>query len=116
MAKRTRKPVRVPPCAATMGCLCAGHASSVDADAPCDTTERKPRQPTLLDALTRIRNELSSRLPLDAEIPPGDAMAVSRMLDDIATHAIGLRALIDGETDKQAARRLRNLRKVLGYA
>lgn len=29
----------VPPCAAAMGCLCAGHARGNPADAPCDTTE-----------------------------------------------------------------------------
>jgi len=70
---------------------------------------------TLLDALTKIRTEIAHKLPLDVEIPPGDAMAVSRVLDDIAMHAIGLRAIVDGESDKRAARRLRNLRKVLGY-
>jgi hypothetical protein len=30
---------RIPPCAASMGCLCAGHARGADADAACDTTE-----------------------------------------------------------------------------
>lgn len=29
----------LPPCAASMGCLCAGHARGDDASAPCDTTE-----------------------------------------------------------------------------
>jgi hypothetical protein len=29
----------VPPCAAAMGCLCAGHARGADASEPCDTTE-----------------------------------------------------------------------------
>jgi hypothetical protein len=72
-------------------------------------------RPTLLDTLTSIRNQFSSGLPLDSEIPEGEALAVSRMLDDIAMHAIGLRAIVDGESDKRAARRLRNLRKVLGY-
>ncbi len=31
---------RIPPCAAAMGCLCAGHARGNDPDAACDTTER----------------------------------------------------------------------------
>jgi hypothetical protein len=30
---------RIPPCAAAMGCLCAGHARGNDPDAACDTTE-----------------------------------------------------------------------------
>ena len=30
----------VSPCAASMGCLCAGHARGNPADAPCDTRER----------------------------------------------------------------------------
>lgn len=30
---------KIPPCAASMGCLCAGHARGNAADAPCDTTE-----------------------------------------------------------------------------
>lgn len=30
---------RLPPCAASMGCLCAGHARGNDADAACDTSE-----------------------------------------------------------------------------
>jgi|SRR6185312_2557275 len=34
-----QQPERVPPCAASMGCLCAGHARGNDADAPCDTQE-----------------------------------------------------------------------------
>lgn len=29
----------IPPCAASMGCLCAGHARGNDANAPCDTSE-----------------------------------------------------------------------------
>lgn len=29
----------LPPCAISMGCLCAGHARGKPADAPCDTTE-----------------------------------------------------------------------------
>ena len=29
----------IPPCAASMGCLCAGHARGNPADAACDTTE-----------------------------------------------------------------------------
>lgn len=98
-----------------MGCLCAGHARGDDASAPCNTSERPEPKRTLLDRLIRIRNDMAHGLPLDVEIPPGDASAVSRMLDDIAMHAIGLRSIVDGETDKQAARRLRNLRKVLGY-
>lgn len=31
--------IRVPACAASMGCLCAGHARGNDADAACDTRE-----------------------------------------------------------------------------
>lgn len=31
----------IPPCAASMGCLCAGHARGNAADAPCDTSEVK---------------------------------------------------------------------------
>jgi hypothetical protein len=30
----------IPPCAAAMGCLCAGHARGDPADAPCNTDER----------------------------------------------------------------------------
>lgn len=29
----------IPPCAASMGCLCAGHARGNSANAPCDTRE-----------------------------------------------------------------------------
>lgn len=36
---RVWPPIRIPPCAASMGCLCAGHARGNDADAACDTTE-----------------------------------------------------------------------------
>jgi hypothetical protein len=36
---------KVPPCAASMGCLCAGHARGDDADAPCNTSEGTPRPP-----------------------------------------------------------------------
>jgi hypothetical protein len=41
ITKRTKrtKP-RPPPCARTMGCLCAGHARGDSADAPCNTDER----------------------------------------------------------------------------
>ena len=31
---------KIPPCAATMGCLCAGHARGNDPDAACDTSEQ----------------------------------------------------------------------------
>ncbi len=31
--------IRLPACAAVMGCLCAGHARGSDVDAPCDTRE-----------------------------------------------------------------------------
>ena len=30
---------RVPPCAASMGCLCAAHARGADSTAPCDARE-----------------------------------------------------------------------------
>lgn len=30
---------RIPPCAAAMGCLCAGHAYGDPVDSPCDTEE-----------------------------------------------------------------------------
>jgi hypothetical protein len=33
------RPSKIPPCAAAMGCLCAGHARGNDADAACDTSE-----------------------------------------------------------------------------
>jgi hypothetical protein len=31
----------IPPCAAQMGCLCAGHARGDAADAPCNTDENE---------------------------------------------------------------------------
>lgn len=34
-----RRAARVPPCAASMGCLCAGHARGNPADDACDTSE-----------------------------------------------------------------------------
>jgi hypothetical protein len=37
LESQSRPPI--PPCAATMGCLCAGHARGNDANAPCDTRE-----------------------------------------------------------------------------
>lgn len=36
---KPRKAKAIPPCAAAMGCLCAGHARGNSADAACDTTE-----------------------------------------------------------------------------
>lgn len=33
------KKAAIPPCLASMGCLCAGHMRGNAADAPCDTTE-----------------------------------------------------------------------------
>ena len=38
-AKRRRLRQAVPPCAASMGCLCAGHAHGNPATAPCDTSD-----------------------------------------------------------------------------
>ncbi len=35
------KEQKIPICAATMGCLCWGHAIGDDADAPCNTDERR---------------------------------------------------------------------------
>ena len=40
MAKRKEKHTKIPACAASMGCLCAGHAHGAPADGPCDTSER----------------------------------------------------------------------------
>lgn len=36
----------IPPCAAMMGCLCAGHASGLSADEACDTSEERARART----------------------------------------------------------------------
>jgi hypothetical protein len=33
----------IPTCAASMGCLCVGHAAGNDADAACDTNEERYR-------------------------------------------------------------------------
>jgi hypothetical protein len=33
--------VKIPPCAAAMGCLCAGHARGNSPQSPCDTSEEK---------------------------------------------------------------------------
>lgn len=45
----------IPPCAAAMGCLCAGHARGNAADAPCDTSEVLSIDPFILSALKRFR-------------------------------------------------------------
>lgn len=42
-----------PPCAASMGCLCAGHARGNPATAPCDTSE-VPSAPEMTEALDEI--------------------------------------------------------------
>lgn len=34
---------KIPPCAASMGCLCAGHARGASADVPCDTREQSEK-------------------------------------------------------------------------
>lgn len=39
--KATTKEERIPPCAASMGCLCAGHARGQPVDSLCDTNERE---------------------------------------------------------------------------
>jgi hypothetical protein len=39
---------QIPPCAASMGCLCAGHARGQPADAPCDTAELNGRDDALM--------------------------------------------------------------------
>lgn len=42
-----------PPCAASMGCLCAGHARGNPASAPCDTSEGPPT-PKMIEELDVI--------------------------------------------------------------
>ena len=42
MTKKKKDQEKIPPCAASMGCLCAGHARGDDADAACDTREEPP--------------------------------------------------------------------------
>lgn len=46
---------QVPPCAAAMGCLCAGHARGDSAAVPCDTSEVPAPDPFTLSALKRFR-------------------------------------------------------------
>lgn len=45
--------LNVPPCLASMGCLCAGHARGNPASAPCDTSEGPP-QPKMVETLDEI--------------------------------------------------------------
>lgn len=47
-------PEPIPPCAAAMGYLCAGHARGNSADAPCDTREIPQADPFTLSALKRF--------------------------------------------------------------
>lgn len=42
-ARDVKAASRIPPCAAAMGCLCAGHARGDAATAPCNTDERASR-------------------------------------------------------------------------
>lgn len=50
----------IPPCAASMGCLCAGHARGNPASVPCDTSEGPPapKMVELLDELLAMAQDV----------------------------------------------------------
>lgn len=50
---REPEPEEIPRCAASMGCLCAGHARGNPASAPCDTSEGPPA-PKMIELLDEI--------------------------------------------------------------
>lgn len=51
--KRKSRASDVPRCAASMGCLCAGHARGNPASAVCDTSEGPPA-PRMIEALDEL--------------------------------------------------------------
>lgn len=107
----TRRQSKIPPCAASMGCLCAGHARGNDADAACDTSEGRAPAPGEVRTVRHILANLHV-----SELTMSERSEVSRALDGVATQCAELRAEIEHGCETRRGRALvKRVRKALGY-